>query len=60
MTGGEITETGTIFCGGWGRLAARGEGSGGGGGGGGDFGDLPFFYLQLMISRSPNSVQSNV
>ena len=55
--GGEIAETGTMFGGGWGRLAARGEGSGGGGGGGGDFGDLPFFYLQLMISRSPNSVQ---
>ena len=32
-----------MFGGGWGRLAARGEGSGGGGGGGGDFGDLPFF-----------------
>ena len=55
--GGGIAETGTMFGGGWGRLAARGEGSGGGGGGGGDFGDLPFFYLQLMISRSPNSVQ---
>ena len=30
--GGEIAiaETGTMFGGGWGRLAARGEGSGGG------------------------------
>ena len=31
--GGEIAETGTMFGGGWGRLAARGEGSGGGDGG---------------------------
>ena len=26
--GGEIAETGMMFGGGWGRLAARGEGSG--------------------------------
>ena len=26
--GGEIAETGAMFGGGWGRLAARGEGSG--------------------------------
>ena len=50
--GGEIAETGTMFGGGWGRLAARGESSGGW-----LWFDLPFFYLQLMISRSPNSVQ---
>jgi len=31
--GGEIAETGAMFGGGWGRLAARGEGSGGGDGG---------------------------
>ena len=31
--GGEIAETGTMFDGGWGRLAARGEGSRGGDGG---------------------------
>ena len=30
MMGAEIAETGTMFGGGWGRLAARGEGSGGG------------------------------
>jgi len=29
-TGGEIAETGAMFGGGWGQLAARGEGSGGG------------------------------
>ena len=31
--GGEIAETGAMFGGGWGLLAARGEGSGGGDGG---------------------------
>ena len=31
--GGEIAETGAMFGGGWGRLAARGEGSGGSDGG---------------------------
>ena len=48
MTGGEITETGTIFCGGWGRLAARGEGSGGGDGGVAL--DLShFFYMRITL-----------
>ena len=50
--GGKIAETGTMFGDGRGRLAARGEGSGGW-----LWFDLPFFYLQLTISRSPNSVQ---
>jgi hypothetical protein len=33
VRGGEIAETRAMFGGGWGRLAARGEGSGGSDGG---------------------------
>ena len=42
-TGGGIAETGAMFGGGWGRLAARGEGSGGGDGGVA-LGLSPFFW----------------
>ena len=46
--GGEIAETGMMFGGGWGRLAARGEGSGGGDGGVAlAWVYLPFFYLRI-------------
>ncbi len=51
MMGGEIAETGTMFGGGWGRLAARGEGSGGSDGGVA-LGLSPFF-LSLELHTYP-------
>ena len=57
--GGEIAETGTMFGGGWGRLAARGEGSGGGDGGVA-LGLSPFFLsleLHTLVFFSLRTLQ---
>ena len=59
MRGGEIAETGTMFGGGWGRLAARGEGSGGGNGGVA-LGLSPFFLsleLHTLVFFSLRTLQ---
>jgi hypothetical protein len=51
-TGGGIAETGAMFGGGWGRLAARGEGSGGGDGG--VFGFISLFsILRITYNTYP-------